>query len=510
MFKNFFKNDAGVAAILFAFSVPMIIGAAGVGVDLAKAYTTKNKLEKTLDAAALAGAATNYQGTQLDTFVINYINANFNPNPSESINIGDIDIVHNEINRSVAVSGSATSQNTFMRYFNNDELVVSAQAVARKKLSGIEVALVLDNSESMQKDNRIGALRTAARDFVDTLYDTAEATDGEFKIGIVPYGLHVNVGQYGLDNDFINNPRNLQYTNSRNQQEDHPNLGWSGCVYEYDLYRHLEHEPRWDMYLYCHTPDGVRSDAGGTHCRTTDRVQVEWRSGGYRWDPEPTYENYDCPRTVDGVEIMQPNGCRRQTSPGRLVQYSEPYGQDRFEDRPRTVNVHNTCPRAIVQPLLENSSPGSRGRLESSIAGLQADGISTQSGMGMAWGLQLLSPESPYTEGAEWNSSKWSKAIVFMTDGEITTHHRGPYYNLESNDNRRNQREEEIFSTMCTRAKSQGIIVYTVQFGDDGNEALLRSCATDSEKSYEASNGADLREVFTRIAEDLGNIYLAE
>ena len=520
--RKFAADDYGVAAIIFAFSIPMIFGSAGVGVDLAKAYHTKNKLSKTLDSASLAAASTNLTGSELKAFVKNYVKNNFNESDHSTIDLDNIDVRHNEETKTITIYAEAISKNTFMQMlpFDNPSVKVDAISVSKKKLTGVEVALVLDNSKSMTKDNRINSLRDASRDFVDTLYTSAADSGGEFKIGIVPYGLHVNVGPYGLGKAsnnsstyadgraFVNNPENLKYTNSRNEKEDKKNYGWSGCVFEHDLYNSFDHKANWDMFKYCHKPDGTRSTEGGGNCKTDYTKQVEWKQTGY-WEERPTYTKYDCYKKIDGVEIFKEDGCTKKEG-GKWKKYSEPKGENKYETRYNNVNIHAGCPKSIIQPLVHMDESGGKGTLKSSIASLNADGESTQSDIGMAWGYELLSPGFPFEEGADWDSQKWQKAIVFMTDGEIRSHARGPYYGLENNDKNRTNRSEEIFEAMCNRAKSKGILIYTVQFGDDGNEALLNACATDSGKALKASNGSALRDTFKTIAEDLGNIFLAE
>ena len=37
---------------------------------------------------------------------------------------------------------------------------------------------------------------------------------------------------------------------------------------------------------------------------------------------------------------------------------------------------------------------------------------------GLLWGWRVLSPTSPFTEGATYTDEKWVKAIVLLTDGE--------------------------------------------------------------------------------------------
>jgi Mg-chelatase subunit ChlD len=75
-------------------------------------------------------------------------------------------------------------------------LNVSVTAVAESSENlptSIEALLVLDNTGSMQGP-RMTALKTAAKNFVDTIYGTRDTRQG-FAVGILPYNMMVNVGR---------------------------------------------------------------------------------------------------------------------------------------------------------------------------------------------------------------------------------------------------------------------------------------------------------------------------
>ena len=509
LLNKFLKNDLGVAAIIFAFSIPMIIGSAGVGVDIAKAYYTKNKLEKTLDSAALAAASTTKTGSDLETFVTNYVKNNFAENDYSKIDLSKLTVKHDPDTKTITIDGEAESINTFMGYFSNPSVTVAAQSVSRKKLTGVEVALVLDNSESMKFDNKITDLKSAANDFVDTLYTSAKTTGGQFKIGIVPYGSFVNVGPYGLGKDetgksydvdgFVKNPDGLTYTKSR--ASGNPN--WSGCVLEENLYNGSSHIPDWTMYKNCHDKNGNRINTGsGSRCNLTEN---KLKTAGYKNNCKVTGTK-PCTSNVDGVIIHKTCNVYSCTKTCLTASCKHEY-----TSVPKNINIHDYCTNAIIQPLLLNSEPSSKGKLTSSIATLNAEkNAKTQSDIGMAWAYHLLSPEFPFSEGEKWDSPIWKKVIVFMTDGKIESDEFGPYYTLESNGSKRTTRAQEIFTQMCDKSKAKGTLIYTVQFGSIGDEALLTDCASDKTKALKASNGTELRKTFTDIAEDLGNIYLAK
>ena len=56
LIRDFLAHDDGGIAILVAFGMAMVIGAAAVAIDLSYAYVERNRLQVAADAAALAGA----------------------------------------------------------------------------------------------------------------------------------------------------------------------------------------------------------------------------------------------------------------------------------------------------------------------------------------------------------------------------------------------------------------------------------------------------------------------
>src|SRR5271155_1517422 len=77
--RRLIKRREGLVAIIFAFCAIPIFIAAGMAIDIGRAYTVKVRLGAALDAAALAvGAEAGSQtATQLATDLQNYFTANY-------------------------------------------------------------------------------------------------------------------------------------------------------------------------------------------------------------------------------------------------------------------------------------------------------------------------------------------------------------------------------------------------------------------------------------------------
>ena len=246
LFKSFRKNKSGAIAIMFALMAPIIVGATGMALDYARAYLVQQRLASALDAAALAAVASSSSEAEIEARIIEFFEINF---PPDELGVA-FDPEVNFTENGVEVTGSATYYTSFLNILGIEEMPVQAYTVVRQEIQGIEVALVLDVTGSMGTANRIGALRTAATNFVDIMYANAGAITS-VKIGLVPFASSVNVGPYGIGEDldgnyydtpFVNNPDNFAYNTGAYD-------AWRGCVLAYDNPLDTEdHEGPWDIY----------------------------------------------------------------------------------------------------------------------------------------------------------------------------------------------------------------------------------------------------------------------
>lgn len=87
-------------------------------------------------------------------------------------------------------------------------------------------------------------------------------------------------------------------------------------------------------------------------------------------------------------------------------------------------------------------------------------------------------------------NTSFKRFILLMTDGEMT-----------GNSNSWNSSLDDATRKICTKAKNDGITIYTVAFmAPAKGKSLLSFCATDASSYYEASNMASLIGAFEAIA----------
>jgi Flp pilus assembly protein TadG len=189
------ETDGNMSILALAGSMMMLVFG-GVGIDMIYSEVQRTKLQNTLDRAVLAAANLD-QDLDPETVVTEYFSA---MNMSDALSSVTVDeglshrIVHATAERSLSAN--------FLQLVGVDTLETTGQATAEERIQNVEISMVLDVSGSMGSNNKIGNLRTAATEFVETVIK--EDDSGLTTINIVPYNATVNVGSvvasyYNLD-----------------------------------------------------------------------------------------------------------------------------------------------------------------------------------------------------------------------------------------------------------------------------------------------------------------------
>lgn len=448
--KNYLRLQTGVVAVIFGVTVPLVITAVGLSVDLAQSYLVRERLTQAVDAAALAAAAEVSDNPKvLEDKVKDFIEANYPPG-----RIGyTIDVNVQPEDNTLGVNAKARLDTAFMRIFGMDHVDIYVETVVKKEVKAIEVALVMDVTGSMSTNNNIGALRTAATNFVNIMFDRTQ--DNNFvKIGLVPFSTSVNVGPYGLGktpgddyygagfvdlsgivkatdrvyyNQFLSNA-----TNTTNR------LKWGGCVVEGSYPDDVEdHQGPWKPYRYCR----------------------------------------------NGTDAVVCDSNNANTKP------------------------NNICPRTPITPLSHD-----RTELLDSIKTLEASG-NTYVNLGLVWGLRVLSPDFPFTEGVAWENKDWKKAIILMTDGDNQAHTYYSGHGLSSVVELKNADLNNRVLDVCDELKRRDVLVYTITFYSNISQQtknVYKQCATQPSMWYDAPTQSKLIEVYGKIARELSNLHIAK
>ncbi len=190
------RANEGSIAIVFALCITGIFGVVALAVDFARAYNVSSKIATALDAAALAGAKMLDGGgtdTQIQQATETYFNAHM-----ATLRIHDTALTNflaaiDRTKSTVTASVKANLGTTFGRVIGRDSIDVMKSSTVNFQLRDIELAMALDITGSMNDANKIGDLRNAAKDVLDTLLQDAR-TETSARVALVPWSSSVNAG----------------------------------------------------------------------------------------------------------------------------------------------------------------------------------------------------------------------------------------------------------------------------------------------------------------------------
>ena len=463
-FKTFIRDSRANTAIVFALSaIPMVIIAGGV-IDLVSAHSTKSKLQKAVDSAALAAAAAaQISDSEAKAVGLKAFALNFAGNGAEQyVTSPDVTVTDEQ----VVATATTHRPTTFLKMIGINTMDVFVKAVAKRGSGGaLEIALVLDNTKSMDHDNKIDDLKTAASELVSTL--SSKTKKNNPKIALVPYATYVNIGTDRRGEPWLDVPPDTPGEYSCHQVPDYdPNNCWT------------ETGTSWQ--------DGSTETYTYTQCQQIGSHEECSTSGEITWHGCVGSREY--PTNIDNSTV---NG-------NKIKGVSGPWCQ-----RPL---VSLTDDEPLLQDEISKMSTGANG---------------TYIPVGLMWGWRALSKNEPLTEATSKTYAKKNhiaKVLVLMTDG-MNTCVKGHSENPLSLSNREHwcgeSHEHEADSLtveLCTNIKNDGITIFTVAFKvpDQAAKDVLKSCASDADKFYDATDSAKLASAFQSIAASLSQVYLAE
>jgi Flp pilus assembly protein TadG len=124
----------------------------------------------------------------------------------------------------------------------------------------------------------------------------------------------------------------------------------------------------------------------------------------------------------------------------------------------------------------------------------------TNTGIGLAWGSNVLNPGAPLSATARAPGRYVKKHMIFLTDG-LNTENRFTTDSAEID-----KRTEKMCNEI--RSSKNNITLHTIRV-IDGNETLLRNCASSPDKYYSITDPSQLKPAFDAIAAQIVSLRLA-
>jgi Flp pilus assembly protein TadG len=486
MTRAFLADRRGAYSIILAICAIPLLLSVGVGVDYARYLSAQAHLQRVADAASLAMAASRAEDeTALRKVGNEFIAANYNQNQVDNIRVASLQGTMERVDLTL----EGTLPTTFMALGHIDTLDVRANSLAIRAVSGsVEVAMVLDNTASMNNDNKIGTLKAAAKDLVTNLFSDS---DGGVRVGLVPYADNINVG--------IANR----------------NASWLSIPAEYVV----QPEPRVCQQVSVDHQQCIRSESY-TCTRTVDGVVKEQQCDRcVEYGPKTTTIEPRCTGGGDPVTHSW-KGCIGSRLSGTTLVLDD---QSPSIPYPGFLNTGNnkSCLSEIT-PLTDNQT-----RVQAAVSGMTTSSpgynADTYIPAGLIWGVNMLSPAAPLTDGAAYDPKNQDprKVIVLMTDGLNSRtvvrngSNKGGYQNIptvgKALDAAKSAQVNKDTETVCDYAKSKNMEIFSIAFMvDDGAaKTMLQNCATDAQHYYDATNSAAMLAAFQDIGQSLTNVRLA-
>ncbi len=494
---RFTYRTSGNVGMTFGLVVIPLVAAAGTGIDLSRGFMVQQRLSHAIDAAALAvGGATNKSEEELTALAQAYFNANY---PASELGVPGTLGVTIEGNV-ISISAQAHLDTAVMGVMGYDVLNVSANTEVTRKITGLEVVMVLDNTGSMGSYGKLSALKTAANDLVDILFGEDETSD-TVKVGLVPFAAAVNVGTGNLNSGWIDTTGASSVNGLNFHDGEHAlqvfdmisNKSWNGCV-EARPHPHDVQDT---------APVSTDGDTLWVPYFSPDEPDVGYYYGYY-------YPNNYINDNAYSSWSLQ----KRQAKTGKYnsyIYYSGP---------------HSNCSTQPITPLT-----GVKATVVDAIDDMNATGT-TNIPFGMAWGWRVISPGAPFTEGTSYSDDKFKKVIILLTDGEnyiggYSNHNKSQYNaygyvkdgrlgttsSANSALNEMNDRTAEVCENIkdASTDPDRPVIVYTITFQlyDNDIKDLMRNCASSPEKYFDSPSNAVLKQHFQQIGAELSELRIS-
>lgn len=536
--KKFLREESGAIMPIFAISLVPVIALVGASVDLAGVTRAHNKLQVAVDTTALA---VNHQ------LHLSSVQSNIQTKAEGyfATQAKDLQDPHlNPVGFSVAdgrVDISATAKYTpqVLTAFGFGPYDISAKARTVMGDQSIEVALVLDNSGSME-GSKLTSLQSAAKSLVNILHESVTAQT-RVKIALVPFSGAVNVGPANatadwMDKNALSPVHSENFVSAKNRFTLYSEMGtsWAGCVEvrPHDTAKDIDHRTRdtlptatdpISLFVPMFAPD----EPDEANEDTKEFVNSYLNDNG-KWEDKDKDGRKDDNEWVNCTAADRSSNTE-QDQQKRICKYKGV--------TPSTSSWGSTrkgpnfwCNSDPIVPLTATKQT-----VIDKITAMTAKGY-TNIHEGLMWGWRVLSPGAPFTEGTSYDTPNVRKYIILMTDGANTindrsTHNRSDYsaYGYASK-NRLDEDADDMngselknamddrLEEACENAKNddplhpQKITIFTIAFqvSDQATLTRLKDCATSPDMAKTASSGTELETAFKNIAKELGPLRLTQ
>ena len=202
MLARFRSNTRGSIAPLLGVVALPLMAAVGMAVDYTRANADRTAFQVALDSTALmlSKTAATDSNADLQTQATDTFNAMFN-RPG----VTDVTVTPTysaDGGSKLTLSGTAVVHTSFLSVIGVSQIDINSTSVSTWGNTRLRVALVLDNTGSMNDAGKIDALRTASQNLLNQLQAAALHPDDVY-VSIVPFVKDVNVGPSNYNQSWV-------------------------------------------------------------------------------------------------------------------------------------------------------------------------------------------------------------------------------------------------------------------------------------------------------------------
>ncbi len=239
LLERFRRDERGAVTIIFALALLPMIGLAGTVVDYSRAQQTKGRLQVAIDALALKLGKLKLNEDLGPYAVPSQKTVEQFMSGTTAQNITVTLSRPTTLDGAVRIDGVADTPTTLMSLFGFKVLTSRATSVVSRGVGNLEIALVLDNTGSMNQNGKLGKLKAAATSMVDALADEADPNKpNALKFAVVPFSMTVNVGAGFRNAAWMDTNAQASYHSTLFNQAgtnrftmlSNLGIGWGGCV----------------------------------------------------------------------------------------------------------------------------------------------------------------------------------------------------------------------------------------------------------------------------------------
>ena len=465
--------------MMFSVTMALILGLVGASMDYSNVVRLKSNLQAQVDAGVLAAATvdvtldetsgeTENQSEKIrEEAALSVLKAN-------GFDISKIQPKLEFTNTSVILKAELDYKPFFGNIIGQKDMKISA--IAESGLPGrigVDVALVLDNTESMGFDGKLDALKEGATNLVEAI----ENSGSDSRVAIVPFAKYVRIDTDLRTKSWFDAPEEFETERTR----ERPTHTGGSCMTE----TRTGHKDGVE-YEY---EEEVCMGQTTTYETVVNTIQSRWVGCvGTRFPP-----------------FNEQDGAYSHKIPGLLnVDPKENTGLNR--------DLKTWCPSEIF-PLSNDYDT-----LKDRLSWLWPTSH-TYIPSGLIWGQRVLSPGEPFDSAIGATGVQKKKVMILMTDGENTSeikmdanaiqYKTAPPYVAYLEPHEVAVNANTVTARLCESIKASDIEIYTIAFQvtDAHTKNLLRNCASHPKNALNADNNdaliAQFESISSRLEEDV-------